>query len=268
MPIDVDHVAGQVLENCAISDAQHAGAFSICGLALRLRNLFKWERGLDPWVERESGEVLDWIGHQEERWEQVAERDFSMITLSGEIHDKGIYILHGFLQSKYARDFPLSVRASICFEQSYVEVDGDSASSAEVYALLSAIGNLPMRQDIAVTGSVNQMGQIQPVGGISEKIEGFYDICSRTGLTGNQGVIIPEQNVSGLILRKDVQEALSDGRFSIYTVASIDDGIEILTGRKAGHRTPKGAFESGSVNAEIERRLHEMALTVKNFGGN
>ncbi|MFP4430625.1 MAG: AAA family ATPase [Spirochaetaceae bacterium] len=188
--------------------------------------------------------------------------------LSGEIHDKGIYILQGFLQSKYTRDFPLSVRASLCFEQSYVEVDGDSASAAEVYALLSAIADVPMRQDIAVTGSVNQMGQIQPVGGISEKIEGFFDICSRTELTGRQGVIIPEQNVSGLILRKEVQDAIAEGRFSIYTVKTIDEGIEILTGRRAGDRTPKGTFEAGTVNAEVERRLHQMALSVKNFGGN
>jgi lon-related putative ATP-dependent protease len=188
--------------------------------------------------------------------------------LSGEIHDKGIYILQGFLQSKYTQDFPLSVRASLCFEQSYVEVDGDSASSAEVYALLSAIADVPMRQDIAVTGSVNQMGQIQPVGGISEKIEGFFDICSQTELTGDQGVIIPEQNISGLVLRKEVQEAIADGRFAIYAVTTIDEGIEILTGKRAGERTPKGHFEAGTVNAEIERRLHQMALSVKNFGGN
>ncbi len=188
--------------------------------------------------------------------------------LSGEIHDKGIYILQGFLQSKYTKDFPLSVRASICFEQSYVEVDGDSASSAEVYALLSAIADIPMRQDIAVTGSVNQMGQIQPVGGISEKIEGFFDICRHVGLTGEQGVIIPEQNVSGLVLRKDVQDAIADGLFSIYTVATIDDGLEILTGRRAGDRNDNDGFEAGSINAEIARRLHQMALDVKDFGGN
>jgi predicted ATP-dependent protease len=185
--------------------------------------------------------------------------------LSGEIHDKGIYILEGFMQSTYARDFPLSIRASVCFEQSYVEVDGDSASSTEIYVLLSAIADIPLRQDIAVSGSVNQMGEIQAVGGISEKVEGFYEICKKTGLTGSQGVIIPRQNLSNLILSKEVQRAAERGVFHIYAVDTIDQGLEILTGMESGRRTPKGTYKAGSVNARVEERLREMAYQVKHF---
>lgn len=185
--------------------------------------------------------------------------------LSGEIHDKGIYILQGFLQAKYARDFPLSIHASLAFEQSYVEVDGDSASSAEVYALLSAITEIPLRQDIAVTGSVNQMGQIQPVGGISEKVEGFYAICRKVGLTGEQGIIIPRKNVPNLILSREAQEAVAEGRYHIYVVDTLDEGLEILTGKRAGAETGDGGFASGSVNDLVQARLREMARTVKEF---
>jgi predicted ATP-dependent protease len=187
--------------------------------------------------------------------------------LSGEIHDKGIYILEGFMQSTYARDFPLSIRASVCFEQSYVEVDGDSASSTEIYVLLSAIADIPLRQDTAVSGSVNQMGEIQAVGGISEKVEGFYEICRKTGLTGTQGVIIPRQNLPNLVLSKHVQRATRDGVFHIYAVETIDEGLEILTGLDAGKRTPKGPYKPGTVNARVEERLREMAYQVKHFSG-
>ena len=187
--------------------------------------------------------------------------------LSGEIHDKGIYILEGFLQSTYAREFPLSVNASVCFEQSYVEVDGDSASSTEIYVILSAIANVPLRQDIAVTGSVNQMGQIQPVGGISEKIEGFYTICKKIGLTGTQGVIIPGQNLPNLILSLAVQRAVADGSFHIFAIETINEGLSILMDQEAGTRSAKGTFPAGSVNAIVERRLKEMAGQVKDFGG-
>ena len=188
--------------------------------------------------------------------------------LSGEIHDKGVLIIEGYLQTLYARNFPLSLRASICFEQSYIEVDGDSAASAEIYTLLSAIAEIPLRQDLAVTGSVNQMGDIQPVGGVSEKIEGFYEVCKKTGLTGTQGVIIPRLNIPNLILSTEVQEAVKEGRFHLYTVTTVNEGIEILTGLPAGERTAKGGFKPGSVNYRVEKRLHEMALQVKDFGGN
>ncbi len=185
--------------------------------------------------------------------------------LSGELHDKGVYIIQGFLQATYATDFPLAINASIGFEQSYVEVDGDSASSTEIYVLLSAIGNLPLRQDLAVTGSVNQFGQIQPVGGISEKIEGFYATCRLMGLTGEQGVIIPRTNTQNLILSREVQDAIQDGRFHIYTIDTVDEGIEILTGMPAGERSGDRHFPKNTVNGVIERRLREMATQVKDF---
>ncbi|MFQ3619351.1 MAG: AAA family ATPase [Spirochaetales bacterium] len=188
--------------------------------------------------------------------------------LSGEIHDKGVFILQGYLQTLYARDFPLSIRASICFEQSYIEVDGDSASSAEVYALLSAIAEIPLRQDLAVTGSMNQMGEIQPVGSISEKIEGFYQICKKMGLTGKQGVIIPRLNLPNLMLSKEVQEAVAGRMFHIYAISQLGEGLEILTGLPAGVRGDKGMFPPDSVNGKVEKRLREMALLVKDFGGN
>ncbi len=188
--------------------------------------------------------------------------------LSGEIHDKGVLIIEGYLQTLYARNFPLSIRASICFEQSYIEVDGDSAASAEIYALLSAISEVPLRQDLAVTGSVNQMGDIQPVGGVSEKIEGFFVVCRKTGLTGTQGVVIPRLNLPNLILSAEVQRAVREGKFHLYTVSTVNEGIEILTGIPAGERNAKGGFRTGSINHRVERRLHEMALQVKDFGGN
>ncbi len=187
--------------------------------------------------------------------------------LSGEIHDKGVYILQGFLESTYATDFPLNVNASVAFEQSYVEVDGDSASSTEIYVILSAIAKVPLRQDIAVTGSMNQMGEIQPVGGISEKIEGFYEICRKIHLTGTQGVIIPRQNLPNLILSADVQRAVEDGTFHIYAIETIDEGMSILTGMEAGVRDAHGRYPSGTVNAVVEARLREMAQVVKDFGG-
>ena len=186
--------------------------------------------------------------------------------LSGEIHDKGVYILQGFLESTYATDFPLNVNASVAFEQSYVEVDGDSASSTEIYVILSAIARVPLRQDIAVTGSVNQMGQIQPVGGISEKIEGFYEICKKIGLSGSQGVIIPRQNIPNLILTPEVQRAVAEGSFHIYAIETIDEGMEILTGLEAGIRDKAGHYPKGSVNGLVEERLREMARIVKEFG--
>ncbi|MCQ2411584.1 MAG: AAA family ATPase [Sphaerochaetaceae bacterium] len=178
--------------------------------------------------------------------------------LSGEIHDKGLLILQGYLRKQYARTFPLSVYAGICFEQSYAEVDGDSASSAELFALLSAIGELPVRQDIAVTGSVNQLGDIQPVGGINEKITGFFSICEIMGLTGRQGVIIPKQNIKTLILPEKVLKAIECGKFHIYPISSIDEGMEILTLRQSGKRNVKGNFPPDTINHTIENRLRKL----------
>ena len=178
--------------------------------------------------------------------------------LSGEIHDKGLLILEGYLRKQYARNFPLSIYAGICFEQSYAEVDGDSASSSELFALLSAIGELPVRQDIACTGSVNQLGIIQPVGGINEKISGFFDICSMKGLTGHQGVIIPSQNIRSLILPERVVKAVEEKKFHIYPISTIDQGMEILTLRESGERNGKGVFPPDTVNRIIEDRLRRL----------
>ncbi|MEM5947065.1 AAA family ATPase [Spirochaetia bacterium 38H-sp] len=184
--------------------------------------------------------------------------------LSGEIHDKGVYIIQSFLQSRYARDFPLSIKAGITIEQSYVEIDGDSASLAEICALLSDITDLPLRQDIAVTGSINQMGEVQPVGGVTEKVEGFFTVCRKKGLTGTQGVIIPRLNINNLIPSREVLEAVEEGLFNIYAIDNIDQAMEILTGREAGVREAKG-FKKGSINRMIEEKLRKMAMLVKNF---
>ena len=178
--------------------------------------------------------------------------------LSGEIHDKGLLILEGYLRKMYARNFPLSIYSGICFEQSYAEVDGDSASSSELYALLSSIGNIPIRQDIAVTGSVNQMGEIQPVGGINEKITGFFSICSRKGLTGKQGVIIPKLNIRNLLLPDYIIDAIKEKKFSIYPVGNIDEGMQVLASRQAGIRNPKGVFPPNTMNRIIEDKLKKL----------
>ena len=167
-------------------------------------------------------------------------------NLSGRFHDKGVQIISGYLRRTFAQDKPLSLSASLCFEQSYSGVDGDSASSTEIYALLSALSELPFRQELSVTGSVNQQGDIQPIGGVNQKIEGFYDVCRLKGLTGKQGVLIPAENVDDLMLRDEVIEAVAQGRFHIYPVATIDQGIEILTGVRAGKRNGSGKFDAGS----------------------
>ncbi len=185
--------------------------------------------------------------------------------LSGPTHNKGVFILTGYLRGKYAQDKPLTMSASICFEQSYGGVDGDSASSTEVYSLLSSLSGISLRQDIAVTGSVNQKGEIQPIGGVNEKIEGFFDVCKAKGLTGNQGVMVPHQNVDDLMLKKDVVKVVEEGKFHIYPVKTIDQGIEVLTGVKAGERGEDGSFEEGTVNFLVDKRLKELASGIKEF---
>ena len=189
-------------------------------------------------------------------------------NLSGSFHDKGMQIIAGYLRAKFAQDKPLSLAASICFEQSYSGVDGDSASSTEIYALLSALSGLPIRQDVAVTGSVSQQGDIQPIGGVNQKIEGFFDVCRvKSGLTGRQGVMIPSENIEDLMLRDDVIEAVTAGKFHVLPVSTLEEGIEILTGVRAGRRNGDGSFDSGTVYAQVDRRLHEMAATLKEFEG-
>ncbi|MBW2708099.1 MAG: AAA family ATPase [Deltaproteobacteria bacterium] len=185
--------------------------------------------------------------------------------LSGSTHNKGVLILGGYLRKKYAQDKPLTMSASIAFEQSYGGVDGDSASSTEIYALLSSLSEIPVKQCLGVTGSVNQNGQIQAIGGVNEKIEGFFDCCRKKDAHNSQGVMIPESNVKDLMLRQDVVEAISKGRFHVYPVKTIDQGIEILTGKKAGARKADGSYPKGSINQRVDDKLKELAEGLKNF---
>jgi len=185
--------------------------------------------------------------------------------LSGRIHDKGVLILSGYLGHKYAQDRPLSLSASLCFEQSYEGVEGDSASSTELYAILSSLSGLAIKQGIAVTGSVNQKGEIQPIGGVNQKVEGFFDLSRVKGLTGEQGVLIPRQNVKNLMLRDDVVQAVKEGKFHIWSVGTIDEGIEILTGVPAGERQPDGGYPEGTVNFVVGKRLEELSESLRGF---
>lgn len=184
--------------------------------------------------------------------------------LGGPLHSKGVLILSSFLASRYALDSPVSLWASLVFEQSYGGVEGDSASSAELYALLSALAAAPLRQSLAVTGSVNQLGQVQAIGGVNEKIEGFFDICAARGLTGNQGVLVPAANVKHLMLRPDVVEAVEAGQFAVHAVDSIDHGIELLTGVPAGERV-RGEFPDNSINGRVEATLRRFARARQDY---
>jgi len=188
------------------------------------------------------------------------------VKLSGNIHDKGVLILSGFLGRKFAQNKPLSLSASIVFEQSYEMIDGDSASAAELITLLSSLAEIPIKQDFAITGSVNQKGMIQPIGGVNEKIEGFFDICVAKGLTGNQGAVIPHQNVKNLMLKKEIIEAVKNKKFHIYPIKTIDDGIEILTGIDSGSRGANGKFKKGTFNELVDSKLRELAINQKQFG--
>ena len=185
--------------------------------------------------------------------------------LGGALHTKGVMILWGFLAGRYALDVPLALAATLVLEQSYGGVDGDSASSAELYALLSALSEVPIRQSLAVTGSVNQQGEVQAIGGVNEKIEGFFDICRARGLNEEQGVLIPKSNVQHLMLREDVVEAVKNGQFAIHAVGTIDEGIEILTGVKAGERGPEGRFPAGTINRLVEDKLRWFAERGRGF---
>jgi predicted ATP-dependent protease len=186
--------------------------------------------------------------------------------LSGKTHDKGVLILEGYFRGKYAQDKPLTMSASLCFEQSYSGVDGDSASSTEIYALISSLTELPIRQDLAVTGSVNQNGEVQPIGGVNHKVEGFYDVCKAKGLTGTQGVLIPALNVPELMLRKDIVEAVRKRKFHVYPVKTIDEGIAILTGVEAGVKDGDGKYPENTVNYLVDEKLKSIAKSLKAFG--
>jgi lon-related putative ATP-dependent protease len=186
--------------------------------------------------------------------------------LGGSLHTKGILILSGYLVKQYASNKPLSLSARLVFEQSYDGVDGDSASSTELYALLSALSGTPIRQGIAVTGSVNQRGEVQAIGGVNQKVEGFFEVCKARGLTGEQGVMIPGSNVQNLMLKEEAVEAVGEGKFHIWPVATIDEGIEVLTGVEAGSRDEDGLFAENTVHGLVDRRLHELAERIRNFG--
>jgi predicted ATP-dependent protease len=185
--------------------------------------------------------------------------------MSGPIHDKGVMILGGYMGWKYAQEYPLSLSASLCFEQSYEGVEGDSASSTELYALLSSLSDVPIKQNIAVTGSVNQKGEIQPIGGINQKIEGFFEVCRAKGLNGDQGVMMPTKNLKHLMLRDEVIEAVKSGKFHIWAVSTVDEGIEVLTGVEAGTRKDGGGYPEGTINYKVDKMLKEMANKLRYF---
>ncbi|PKB83154.1 MAG: hypothetical protein BZY88_02915 [SAR202 cluster bacterium Io17-Chloro-G9] len=188
-------------------------------------------------------------------------------AMSGRTHDKGVLILSGYLGARYGQDRPLTLSATLAFEQNYEGVDGDSASSTELYAILSSLSDLPLKQGIAVTGSVNQKGEIQPIGGVNQKIEGMYDVCRVLGLTGNQGVMVPRRNLRNLMLREDVVEAIKEGKFHIYAIDTIDQGMEILTGHPAGERRDDGSYPEGTSNHRVDQRLKELHECMRGYYG-
>ena len=227
-------------------DTEGTAVGQVNGLAVHQvgRDTFGQPRRITARVQIGEGNVID------------IERE---VELGGPLHSKGVMILAGFLGGRYATRKPLSLSASLVFEQSYGGVEGDSASTAELYALLSAIAEVPLRQSLAVTGSVNQHGEVQPIGGVNEKIEGFFDVCEQRGLTGEQGMLIPAANVKNLMLRADVVEAVRAGRFRVYPVDTVDQGMELLTGRAMGERRDDGTYPADTINHAIERRLRRFA---------
>jgi lon-related putative ATP-dependent protease len=247
-----DRTQEVILEKVALVDTEGTHVGQINGLSVTELGGFSFGRPtrITCQVRPGSGKVVD------------IERE---VELGGPLHSKGVLILSGFLAGRYALDTPMSLFASLVFEQSYGGVEGDSASSAELYALLSALADVPLRQDLAVTGSVNQHGEIQAIGGVNEKIEGFFDICEKRGLTGTQGVLIPQANVQHLMLRKDVREACAGGRFAVFPVATFNEGIALLTGLSAGMRDSDGTYPFNSVNRRVEDRLRAFASIRRNF---
>lgn len=187
------------------------------------------------------------------------------VELSGSTHSKGVLILTGYLGEMFAQEVPLSLTASICFEQLYNGVDGDSASSTELYAILSSLSGVPICQSIAVTGSVNQKGEIQPIGGVNDKIEGFYQVCKLRGLDGSHGVIIPIQNINNLSLSDEIIEDVKNKKFHIYAISTIDEGIEILTGVPAGKKDANGKFPAGTINYLAQEKLVKYAKVSKDL---
>jgi len=247
-----DRTQEAILEKVALIDTVGSHVGQINGLSVTELGGFSFGRPtrITCQVRPGSGKVVD------------IERE---VDLGGPLHSKGVLILSGLLAGRYALDTPMSLFASLVFEQSYSGVEGDSASSAELYALLSALADVPLRQDLAVTGSVNQHGEIQAIGGVNEKIEGFFDICQKCGLTGTQGVLIPQANVQHLMLRKDVIDACAAGKFAVFPIANINDGVALLTGLAAGERDAGGLYPPDSVNRRVEDRLRAFATIRKEF---
>ncbi len=187
------------------------------------------------------------------------------IEMSGSIHDKGVLILSGYLGEKFAQEFPMSLSASICFEQLYDGVEGDSASSTELYSLLSSLAEVPVKQNIAVTGSVNQRGEIQPIGGVNEKIEGFFLTCKARGLKGNEGVMIPHQNVVNLMLNDEVVDAVKQGSFHIYAIKDVEEGIELLTDMPAGHKNEDDEYLQDTIFYKVQKKLEKYARIMEDI---
>ncbi|MGH2359939.1 MAG: S16 family serine protease, partial [bacterium] len=185
--------------------------------------------------------------------------------MSGRIHSKGVAILAHYLGGKYAQERPLSLNASLTFEQTYTEVEGDSASATELYALISELADVPIEQGIAVTGSINQKGEIQPIGGVNEKIEGYFAVCKTQGFNGMQGVMIPAQNTVNLMLSEEVVQAVRSGDFQIWAVRTVDEGLEVLTGVPSGEASPAGKYPEGTTNYRVSRRLTELSDRLRRF---
>jgi lon-related putative ATP-dependent protease len=248
-----ERVQEAILRETVLIDTDGARVGQVNGLSVAQLGNFAFGRPtrITAQVRMGKGEVID------------IERE---VELGGPIHSKGVLILSGFLGGRYASDRPLSLAASLVFEQSYGGVEGDSASCAELYTLLSAISQAPIKQSFAVTGSVNQHGQVQAIGGVNEKIEGFFDVCSARGLTGEQGVLIPVSNVKHLMLRQDVVKAVANRQFHIYPVEHVDQGIELLTGVPAGERDEQGHYPEGNINDLVEKRLAQLAERSAELG--
>ena len=247
-----DRIVEQIERDTVLIDSDGAEVGQVNGLAVMQlgQSAFGKPSRITARVRLGKGEVVD------------IERE---VDLGGPLHSKGVMILSGYLGARFARRFPLSLSASLVFEQSYGGVDGDSASLAELCALKSALAEAPLAQNIAVTGSVNQHGRVQAIGGVNEKIEGFFDICNFRGLTGDQGVIIPESNIKHLMLRRDVVEAVEEKKFSVWGVEHVDEAISVLTGIKAGTVDKKGQFPDDSLNARVQQRLQQMAEQAVEF---
>lgn len=249
-----DHVQEEIRRGIVHIDTDGAAVGQINGLAVLELGRFSFGRPsrITAQVSLGKGDVVD------------IERE---VELGGALHGKGMLILTSFLSGRFGQDGPLSLEARLVFEQSYGEVDGDSASSTELYALLSALSELPIRQGLAVTGSVDQFGNVQAIGGVNEKIEGFFDLCVARGLTGDQGVLIPATNAAHLMLRRDVVEACRQGRFAIYPISHVDQGIEVLTGVAAGDKASDGDYPPGSVNRRVLARLAAFHRRIEALSG-